>query len=251
MLLLLISIHAPLAGGDPSRQQYLHGVLNFNPRPPRGGRHVPPVYQREDWQFQSTPPSRGATLQRHMCGGEKEISIHAPLAGGDFLTKKWWTIIIRFQSTPPSRGATRSCQHFSGRNTRFQSTPPSRGATGGVQGRIQHPLYFNPRPPRGGRLAISCIFSIDFHFNPRPPRGGRRREQIVDVVLREFQSTPPSRGATATFPWPTTPITDFNPRPPRGGRPGPLIVLGGREDFNPRPPRGGRREFMSMKKRQP
>ena len=154
MLLLLISIHAPLAGGDPSRQQYLHGVLNFNPRPPRGGRHVPPVYQREDWQFQSTPPSRGATLQRHMCGGEKEISIHAPLAGGDFLTKKWWTIIIRFQSTPPSRGAT--CEKSSER---------------------QKFCNFNPRPPRGGRHGVASTFPGETpDFNPRPPRGGRLGE---------------------------------------------------------------------------
>ena len=37
-----------------------------------------------------------------------------------------------------------------------------------------HVLYFNPRPPRGGRLNCNSFLLLAFlNFNPRPPRGGR------------------------------------------------------------------------------
>ena len=102
-------------------------------------------------------------------------------------------------------------------------------------------FYFNPRPPRGGRLAIAApvaapsAISIhalreegddghpgsgepDHYFNPRPPRGGRRSFSARGIypfrisihALREegdsaWTAAPPSR-------------QNFNPRPPRGGR---------------------------------
>ena len=36
-------------------------------------------------------------------------------------------------------------------------------------------LYFNPRPPRGGRLKSTARKFESVYFNPRPPRGGRPR----------------------------------------------------------------------------
>ena len=82
-------------------------------------------------------------------------------------------------------------------------------------------LHFNPRPPRGGRrhyVSVAAGYPAD--FNPRPPRGGRRMDKNTDNFnalisihapreggddlpapgmpkYREFQSTPPARGATA------------------------------------------------------
>ena len=55
--------------------------------------------------------------------------------------------------------------------------------------------YFNPRPPRGGRLWDSSGRGGRRYFNPRPPRGGRR------ICVRRQR-----------------PPLNFNPRPPRGGR---------------------------------
>ena len=56
-----ISIHAPRAGGDAQRQASRSNELNFNPRPPCGGRRI--AIERSETK--------------------KEISIHAPRAGGD------------------------------------------------------------------------------------------------------------------------------------------------------------------------
>ena len=125
--------------------------------------------------------------------------------------------------------------------------------------------YFNPRPPRGGRLArYRQSFHGNTDFNPRPLRGGRHRggggghvsAEISIHAPREggdirrdrhrpnrdkFQSTPPARGAT------TKGVADmacnlFQSTPPaRGATLRPPRRAGQRPDFNPRPPRGGRR----------
>ena len=57
------------------------------------------------------------------------ISIHAPREGGDDLWIYDGTGYSQFQSTPPARGAT----------------------AGGAHHQLRR-RYFNPRPPRGGRL---------------------------------------------------------------------------------------------------
>ena len=56
-----ISIHAPRAGGDAARKCTPTGKTGF----------------------QSTPPVRGATIERLNERMEAAISIHAPRAGGD------------------------------------------------------------------------------------------------------------------------------------------------------------------------
>ena len=56
----------------------------FNPRPPCGGRRRQRSGIICKWLFQSTPPVRGATLTYRTLREElREISIHAPRAGGD------------------------------------------------------------------------------------------------------------------------------------------------------------------------
>ena len=56
-----ISIHAPREGGDGDQGRRRCAVLNFNPRPPRGGRRR---FQRQNLY-------------------DAWISIHAPREGGD------------------------------------------------------------------------------------------------------------------------------------------------------------------------
>ena len=146
----MISIHAPREGGDDTSSRLAALTENFNPRPPRGGRPHSARLSFSPARFQSTPPARGATPQIR-----EGIVLHV------------------FQSTPPARGAT---QHIiTHRGFRHISIhAPREGGDSRPKTRISPALYFNPRPPRGGRpvcgLNLCC------------PAG--------------FQSTPPARGAT-------------------------------------------------------
>ena len=108
-----ISIHAPREGGDPvglrdlpvvrafqstppargataSRPFRAYPRVDFNPRPPRGGRHG----RYPDVSFQCV------------------ISIHAPREGGDGACILYTALTARFQSTPPARGATAKMHSF-------------------------------------------------------------------------------------------------------------------------------------------
>ena len=81
-----ISIHAPREGGDFRVFPEDTTPFNFNPRPPRGGRHEHPY----DWQHQhegnfNPRPPRGGRLYLAMLPltSMGHISIHAPREGGD------------------------------------------------------------------------------------------------------------------------------------------------------------------------
>ena len=124
------------------------------------------------------------------------VSIHAPLAGRDFLGYGVDAGRILFQSTRPSRGAT-------------------------AQLRVQtHLVFVSIHAPLAGRDAAAQAFEVlKGGFNPRAPRGARPGQLIIrrnfspvsihaplagrDVgrdgrrwLAPEFQSTRPSRGAT-------------------------------------------------------
>ena len=105
VLAIRISIHTTLAGGDTGLDGWGIGYPNFNPHHPRGLRpqhllgvcvakqfqSTPPsrVATLTAWlrerrkQFQSTPSSRVATSASPDLSAEKRISIHTTLAGGD------------------------------------------------------------------------------------------------------------------------------------------------------------------------
>ena len=147
-------------------------LLNFNPRPPRGGRRL---------MFRPL-----AVLMW--------ISIHAPREGGDISTFFQRSSDPYFNPRPPRGGRQDDPAGRLG-DVIFQSTPPARGATtrrciyashshisihapreGGDLYRVlcHHAIQdFNPRPPRGGRLVVNTVNSLKGDFNPRPPRGGR------------------------------------------------------------------------------
>ena len=100
-----------------------------------------------------------------------------------------------FQSTRPSRGATRG-DETEPVEIGFQSTRPSRGAKANQ--------YFSSclcdisiHTPLAGRDVISGIFAAAWsNFNPHAPRGARPGLDTLFVVIIQFQSTRPSRGAT-------------------------------------------------------
>ena len=123
--------------------------------------------------FQSTPPARGAT------------AIPCPR----------WAAKPSFQSTPPARGATPDVLGDI-RVVEFQSTPPARGATF-PSWKIATALQISIHAPReGGDSSYIPAVQTAGYFNPRPPRGGRLRVAEDGRWRSEFQSTPPARGAT-------------------------------------------------------
>ena len=101
----IISIHAPREGGDVV---VLHGIVggdDFNPRPPRGGRHHRhQCVLFRTGAFQSTPPARGATGKVVFNEVHAFISIHAPREGGDFSVRYRLTPDTYFNPRPPRGG---------------------------------------------------------------------------------------------------------------------------------------------------
>ena len=102
---LNISIHAPLAEGDRQNAYRplstgisIHAPLAEGDRPLWGWlRRI---------TFQSTPPSRRATLILNICPIRTTISIHAPRGGRRSDMRVTMRSFCIFQSTPPSRRAT-------------------------------------------------------------------------------------------------------------------------------------------------
>ena len=79
----LISIHALREEGDKKAQKRTWWQLDFNPRPPRGGRPSGRNCGRKRKRFQSTPSARRATLVNVFFHRRAEISIHALREEGD------------------------------------------------------------------------------------------------------------------------------------------------------------------------
>ena len=125
-----ISIHVPRTGDDKRFDVANTDDRNFNPRPPHGGRRLPPIWIPAAWQFQSTSPAWGTTPCRYIVihrrvyfnprplhggrptsavsvNGEYTISIHVPRMGDDLASMSPLTPNTVFQSTSPVRGTTR------------------------------------------------------------------------------------------------------------------------------------------------
>ena len=102
--------------------------------------------------------------------------------------------------------------------------------------------YFNPRPPRGGRLHLRLMSNCSRrYFNPRPPRGGRPMPLFRCRQRRKFQSTPSARRATVFDPNDVTFYAIFQSTP--SARRATMLrayPINCQKNFNPRPPRGGR-----------
>ncbi len=192
-----ISIHASLAGGDlfglanafpipnfqstpPSREATISRAstqprrVNFNPRLPRGRRRS----ACPDWSrcrpFQSTPPSREATTHSSTCARKS-----------------------RFQSTPPSREATQRIQHNL-LNRAFQSTPPSREATRkNTHINVCCPISIHASLAGGDKSSSGHVLVFDSISIHASLAGGDDLRRGLYRRPHRFQSTPPSREATA------------------------------------------------------
>ena len=110
-------------------------------------------------------------------------------------------------------------------------------------GRAQRGVYFNPRPPWGGRPENGRLVNLSLYIFQSTPSVGRATKCKHDVLVVDFlfQSTPSVGRATLSDPASLNAIIisihalrgegdrrenslrqeydDFNPRPPWGGRP--------------------------------
>ena len=194
-------------------------IVNFYPRPPRGGR--PPAglefrgnfaisthALREEgdacrWPtgvaycaFLPTPSARRATLDKQEMLSCVSISTHALREEGDPSSRASMTPVLSgFLPTPSARRATCPPQYPSN-GFRFLPTPSARRATCQSIQTLGVVVYFYPRPPRGGR-----------------PEDNVRQEIEIDIsthALRE-EGDPGQNSHYIQLPY-------FYPRPPRGGR---------------------------------
>ena len=144
-----ISIHAPREGGDGDQGRRRCAVLNFNPRPPRGGRLRSPKERKVKENISIHAPREEGDYDNRKMAMTNDISIHAPREGGDYDSSSRYVTFGLFQSTPPARGAT-ACLRYFFTVSGISIHAPARGATALLcVGKHGH-QHFNPRPREGG-----------------------------------------------------------------------------------------------------
>ena len=168
--------------------------------------------------FQSTHPLRGATVRGNIPTRGDKISIHAPLAGCDYLQP----CIQRVE------------RHFNPR------TPC--GVRLGRQGVTNKLNDFNPRTPCGVRLSLrtrwASLTQISIHA---PLAGCDTRQRVVHFLVRCISIHAPLAGCdTLRGRHHDGHLLDFNPRTPCGVRLGRGAHRRAHGDFNPRTPCGVR-----------
>ena len=211
----------PTRGSDEKVAGGAKGLVNFNPRSPRGGATTirPLKYPAQDY-FNPRSPRGGATRAPvpRICAG-LSISIHAPHEGERQGGRMKININIGFQSTLPTRGSdaklpasTSVCVYFNPRSPRGGATAPSCPPLAAQRISIHAPHEgerpvapppsaglrdFNPRSPRGGATPLSLLpLSLTKDFNPRSPRGGATKASAHHSQKHDkFQSTLPTRGS--------------------------------------------------------
>ena len=170
-------------------------IDHFNPRTPCGVRLLQSLLGFFACQFQSTHPLRGATL---VCAVEEclgRISIHAPLAGCDFILltatqrtaisihaplagcdKSASVLAVLYSNFNPRTpcGVRRNDAIALSKSSAFQSTHPLRGATKHIK-------------------SLQCRCHISIHA---PLAGCDMRSESPSRQSQPFQSTHPLRGAT-------------------------------------------------------
>ncbi len=178
MAFKVVSIHAPHTGSDGGTTYHHHQPARFNPRSPHGERRITSIpYQLLILRFQSTLPTRGATLTLLLLmpahHGFNPRSPH-----GERRTRRCSITVIRpFQSTLPTRGATaRVVTDWLWRVSVSIHAPHTGSDETGNKRRLTGPEFQSTLPTRGATIKV-----IIMNKNANP-----------------FQSTLPTRGATST-----------------------------------------------------
>ena len=144
-----ISTHVPRAGDDGRVRLDMPAGMNFNPRPPCGGRRRRRRRSLQKSRFQPTSPVRGTTAI-----GPKRIDER-----------------IDFNPRPPCGGRHNLTRRYVFMKI-FQPTSPVRGTTNGCPFLRSGEANFNPRPPHGGRPAPPPSNDGDIVISTHVPRTG-------------------------------------------------------------------------------
>ena len=190
-----ISIHAPREGGDINEATTVYTDSVFQSTPPaRGATLFLQPRQPLPVDFNPRPP-RGGRLRGHYVVHLLSVFNPRPPRGGRLRPTPCASLYTSFQSTPPARGATLSVI-LTTPAPAFQSTPPRGGRPSRIL-KINSPNgYFNPRPREGGDAEGAGGTRSVSDFNPRPREGGDLVCGLAAHTSQRFQSTPPARGAT-------------------------------------------------------
>ena len=147
-------------------------MIDFNPRSPRGERHIYLDTYYFFVPFQSTLPARGATR------GDVRVACYHPLfqstlpARGATGRFDYYWPVFAFQSTLPARGATWETCAYTARYVIFQSTLPARGATYAlIINEWFRDEFQSTLPARGATLRPES-FGLDTLISIHAPREG-------------------------------------------------------------------------------
>ncbi len=171
--------------------------------------------------FNPRPPRRGRQEQKQIYLSTILISTHAPRAGGDVAGCKLEMSKKRFQPTPPAQGATRETPQRTLAMSYFNPRPPRRGRLD-VGDLRKRPIDISTHAPRaGGDHYITAAATIIIIFQPTPPAQGATGLYRRSAGCRKFQPTPPAQGATSSHNIATC-CKKFQPTPPAQGATGSL-----------------------------
>ena len=169
-----ISIHGPRVGADLGAVELPDLVHDFNPRPPCGGRLSDPVTRVNFYYTISIHgPRVGADEGPARVAGTTHISIHGPRVGADEGRRRWTYRRRNFNPRPPCGGRPSLIAECRVKQ-RFQSTAPVWGPTSTATTAPAPPLFQSTAPVWGPTRRVLRGFQPGLYFNPRPPCGGRR-----------------------------------------------------------------------------
>ena len=235
-----ISIHALREEGDKRVKNVRSHIRNFYPRPPRGGRPISIFGSAMDDIFLSTPSARRETEAAKAAAPVEDISIHALREEGDRAWRLLRALHSNFYPRPPRGGRLLLvCKPFL--HTRFLSTPSARRATVLLDAEARQIIISIHALREEGDLRTRQGSCPPLYFYPRPPRGGRRQQNELLKALLEFLSTPSARRATFRPSHGLIAVVISIHALREEGDPNSTPATIAAHDFYPRPPRGGRR----------
>ena len=171
----MISIHVLREEDDTSRPRPMTGAIDFNPRPPRGGRPVPqPRVSPASGYFNPRPPRGGRPLRFNSLDLSVKISIHVLREEDDPPAPAQLPRRSNFNPRPP-RGGRPLDSAKKGVINEFQSTSSARRTTYIFLGATMY-WMISIHVLREEDDRRFCARSASRpNFNPRPPRGGRQK----------------------------------------------------------------------------